>query len=312
MRLNIFVFAFVLGFIVTSCNPNKETTLYENSTIEECSIEISPSSHNNTSTQANKPNSDVIPTEGINKMTLMESSSTSKYEGEVIQKKTDKKKIIKDGSIDIKTKDIFKTKKSIDEIVKKFDAYYDKETFENNPNEISYILEIRIPANNFEFFIASIDQGENEITSKSIESKDVTEEWVDIETRLSNKKEYLKRYRELLSKAATIKDIIAIQENIRSLQEEIESSEGRLKYLSDQVSYSTLTIKLTDTKKQYTIVDESETFTERIKNSLVMGWSSVIDFLMWILANWPLIIAFTISTFFIRWIIKKRKLKKSK
>ncbi len=312
MRLNILVFAFVLGCIVTSCNPNKEEIKYESSESADCTIEPVTVCKQVTAPSANSSSSDEITFEENNVMMDIAPSPEINRKGKAIQEKINKKKIIKDGSIDIKTKDIFKTKKSIDEIVKKFDAYYDKETFENNPNEISYILEIRIPANNFELFIASIDQGENEITSKSIESKDVTEEWVDIETRLSNKKEYLKRYRELLSKAATIKDIIAIQENIRSLQEEIESSEGRLKYLSDQVSYSTLTIKLTDTKKQYTIEDESESFTDRIKNSLVMGWSSIIDFLMWILANWPLIIAFTISTFFIRWIIKKRKFKKSK
>lgn len=310
MRFNILVFAFMLVSIVTSCNPNNEETELENSTLMECAIEEPTTSHYNTSPQANKPSSDeIIPME---EMMNISPIANQKHEKEAILEKINKKKIIKDGSIDVKTKHIFESKKEIDEIVKKFDAYYDKETFDNNANEISYILEIRIPANNFEQFISTIDQGENEIINKSIEARDVTEEWVDIETRLSNKKEYLNRYKELLSKAVTIKDIIAIQENIRSLQEEIESSEGRLKYLSDQISYSTLTIKLIDTKKQFSKARVSETFTDRIKNSLVMGWSSVIDFLMWILANWPLILVLTVSTFFIRWIIKKRKHKKSK
>lgn len=312
MKFNILVFAFVLVSIVTSCNPNKEEIKFEKTASMDCSMEPMTVCEQAADPSANQATSDEIALEENNVlMDIVPSPDISRKE-KAIQEEINKKKIIKDGSIDIKTKDIFKTKKDVDKVVKKFDAYYDKETFDNNTNEISYILEIRIPANNFELFIASIDQGENEIINKSIESRDVTEEWVDIETRLSNKKEYLKRYRELLSKAATIKDIIAIQENIRSLQEEIESSEGRLKYLSDQVSYSTLTIKLIDTKKQFSKARASETFTDRIKNSLVMGWSSVIDFLMWILANWPLIVVLTVSTFFFRWIIKKRKLKKSK
>jgi hypothetical protein len=312
MRLNNLLFAFVLVSIVTSCNPNKEATELENSTLMECMETPVSVSDQKTSPSTNAPSSDEIIPEEENVLMDISPSTVQKYEKEAIQEKINKKKIIKDGSIDVKTKNVFDSKKRIDEIVKKLDAYYDKETFYNNANEISYILEIRIPANNFEPFISTIDQGENEIINKSIEARDVTEEWMDIETRLSNKKEYLNRYKELLSKAATIKDIIAIQENIRSLQEEIESSEGRLKYLSDQVSYSTLTIKLIDTKKQFSKARASETFTDRIKNSLVMGWSSVIDFLMWILANWPLILVLTVSTFFIRWIIKKRKLKKSK
>ncbi|WP_083391928.1 DUF4349 domain-containing protein [Epilithonimonas lactis] len=56
--------------------------------------------------------------------------------------------------------------------------------------------------------------------------------------RLENKLTYLEKYRDLLKKSNSTKDILEIQENIRALEEEIESSKGRLKFIDDKVKYS--------------------------------------------------------------------------
>ena len=61
----------------------------------------------------------------------------------------------------------------------------------------------------------------------------MTDQFIDLETRLENKRNYLKRYNDLLLKANSIKEILEIEEKIRALEEEIESATGQLKYLSD-------------------------------------------------------------------------------
>jgi len=221
----------------------------------------------------------------------------------------DKKKIIKDGNMSIKSIDIAESKKGIDELVKKHNAYYDSEELQNNDSRISYDLKIRIPSENFEKFISQIEQGKDEISNKSIHSRDVTAEFVDTEARLNNKREYLKRYKDLLSKAASVKDILAIEENIRTLQEEIESKEGLLKYLSDQVAYSTLDISLYKENEYIYKAKQKDKFIERIKRSLSDGWTSIVDFLLWILTIWPFIILILAATYIFRSRIKKRKVK---
>lgn len=222
-----------------------------------------------------------------------------------------KKKIIKDGNISVKTNDINTSKKGFDEQLKKLNAYYESEDLENNDQTISYNLKIRVPADNFEKLISSIENGIDEIKSKSIQARDVTEEFFDIETRLANKREYLKRYKELLSKASTVKDILAIEENIRILQEEIESKEGRLKYLNDQVSFSTLDINLYEEKEFVYKPQPQDKFSERVKKSLSNGWASVVDFVLWSITIWPHLILTLVSFFAIRRIVKKRKSKQS-
>jgi hypothetical protein len=239
---------------------------------------------------------------------------TDDSKSENIDKKSSslKKKIIKDGNISVKSNDINASKKSIDDIIKKLNGYYEREDLQNYDRTISYDLKIRVPANNFERLISSIENGKDEMKSKSIQARDVTEEYVDIETRLTNKREYLKRYKALLSKASTVKDILEIEENIRTLQEEIESKEGRLKYLNDQVAFSTLELNLFKEKEFVYKPQPQDKFSERVKKSLSNGWTSVIDFVLWAITIWPFYILTLVLLLIARRIIKNRKNRQSK
>ncbi len=218
-----------------------------------------------------------------------------------------KKKIIKDGNISIKTNDIIISKASIDELIKKYNGYYENEDLQNNDQQISYNLRVRVPSENFEKILSVIENGKEEVTNKNIQARDVTEEFYDIETRLVSKREYLSRYKALLAKASTVKDILAIEENIRVLQEEIESTVGRLKYLSDQVSYSTLNVNLYKEKEFVYKPQSQDKFSERVKKSLSSGWNSIVSFVLWIITIWPLILVLILSILVIRGWKRNRK-----
>jgi hypothetical protein len=221
--------------------------------------------------------------------------------------KTNVKKIIKDGRLTIKTLEIVKSKKNIDNVVNELNGYYENESFINSDIKMSFNLTIRVPSDNFEKLLQNVESGNEEIINKEINARDVTEEFIDIESRLKNKKEYLKRYKELLIKALTVKDILSIEENIRVLQEEIESNEGRFKYLNDQVDFSTLKINLFLEKAYVFKPIDQDNFSERTKKALSKGWNSVIDFLLWFISLWPIIVLVIILWILIKRFLKKRK-----
>lgn len=223
-----------------------------------------------------------------------------------------KKKIIKDGTISVKTKDLSASKKAIDELVKTKNAYYMTEEFSTDDHSISYSLKIRIPTDSFENFLSGIENGNDEIINKSIQARDVTEEFTDIETRLTTKREYLKRYRELLSTAKTVKDILEIEGNIRAIQEEIDSRQGRLNYLSDQVAYSTLDVYLFKDKEYLYKPQEQSKFSERVKKSLRKGWNSIVNFVIGTISAWPQILLIIMSFLIIKRVIRKRKINQIK
>lgn len=285
-----FFLSLIVLLIASSCNSNRNET--SNDEVVALSAPPPPAGSSSDDTDS-KDKKEV--------------SEDKNPEPETIKPVVKEKKIIKDGTVSVKTNDIAASKKNIDELLKKLNGYYETEDLQNNDQSISYDLKIRVPTDNFEKLISTIENGKDELTSKSIQARDVTEEFVDITTRLANKREYLKRYKELLSRASTVKDILDIEENIRVIEEEIESKEGRLKYLNDQVSFSTLNLNLYKEKEYIYKPQEQDKFSERIKNSISEGWTSIVDFLLWLFSIWPFIILITGVLYIIRKIRKKRK-----
>ncbi len=220
-----------------------------------------------------------------------------------------KKKIIKDGRMGLKVTDLEKTKTRIDTLVRSFGGYYSTENFNNTDWESSYNLRIRLPFSNFEKFIAVIESGIGEIQYKEIDARDVTDQFIDLETRLENKRNYLTRYNDLLKQAKSVKEILEIEEKIRTLEEEIDSTTGRLKYLSDLVDYSTLELIISKRKDfKYNPADRDR-FSERLKQSLSKGWLGFVDFTLFLIRIWPAWIIVIILIYFWRR-YRKTRLKK--
>lgn len=223
--------------------------------------------------------------------------------------KSTEKKIIKDGTITLRSQKVEQSKIWIDSLLKKHGGYYQSENLDNNDQRIRYDLSVRVPSQHFEALLNDLQQGKEECMGKSISARDVTEEFVDIESRLATKREYLQQYRLLLSRAASIKDILALEENIRVLQEEIDSQEGRLNYLRDQVNYSTLSVTLYKDKEFVYKPQEQDPFSERIKKSLGNGWQNVINGFLWILEHWSYVLVLLFAAFVYGRIKKRNRTK---
>ncbi len=221
--------------------------------------------------------------------------------GEVIEKK-----IIKDGRIGIKVKNLEQAKLQVDSLAKKFDAYYANETFKNSHYRSFYHLTIRIPNANFEAFISGVDNGKVELLSKDINAKDVSETYYDLKIRQKNKRLYLSRYQDLLKKAKSIKDILEVEEKVRDLVEEIESVEGQLKYLDNQVAYSTLNLSILMEKDRRFEPNKKDQFTERLKESLTNGWFGIVTLFLFLVKIWPVWIVCFFTVLIWRKIRKKK------
>lgn len=220
------------------------------------------------------------------------------------------KKIIKDGEVALKVEDVHKAKLHIDTLIGQFGGHYAKESLNNYEDEISYYLSIRIPAASFETFVQVLSTGVGKMVDKEINTRDVTEQFIDLETRLANKRSYLKRYNELLQKARNVQDVIEIEEKIRKIEEEIESTVGRLNYLSNQVQYSRLELRLFEDDEGI-IEPRDRNVLLIVKQSLVRGWYGFVDFLFFLLRIWPLLLFTPLFVFVYRKIRRKKRLGRS-
>jgi hypothetical protein len=106
-------------------------------------------------------------------------------------------------------------------------------------------LVLRVPAENFESALASLDDL-GEVLGRSVSGQDVGEEFVDLEARLRNFEAQEAVLLRLMDRAETVSDTIRVQRELTGIQLEVERIRGRLRFLEDQTSLGTVTVKLTE------------------------------------------------------------------
>ena len=179
----------------------------------------------------------------------------------------------------------------------------------------SNIIYVRVPSKNFHAVLKSIKGIALSEDYIKINTKDVSEEYVDLETRLKTKKEVEARYIEILrSKAKTLNDILVAEDKIRVIREEIESVEGRLNFLKNKVNLSTIQVEIyqdtyyTQEQVKVNMYESSDwNFGEKIVKSISTGWNGILWFVVGVLYFWPFLLIGGIVFFTVR-----RKLKKGK
>jgi len=132
----------------------------------------------------------------------------------------------------------------------------------NDKKNIYYNL--RIPSENFSAAINEVSLLA-EVTSSRISSRDVTEEYVDVEARLKNLKLQEQRYRDLLNRAEKVEDILKVERELERIRGTIESLEGRMNYLKNQISLSTLEINISHPTP---ITGEEWGFVKAVQNAV--------------------------------------------
>lgn len=215
--------------------------------------------------------------------------------------KIPERKLIKEGHISFETTDLPNTRKNILAAVAKYQGYIASDEANKYNNQNSNTLIVRVPAENFDALLKAATQGIEKFDSKQITTRDVTEEFLDISARLKTKKELEKRYLELLKKANKVSEILDIEKEIGQLRSDIESIEGRLNYLQDQVGVSTIHFNFYE---QFSVQTE---YGEKFKTGFKNGWSNLIHVFIGLVNLWPFIILIIAIIFSIRYIRRKNR-----
>jgi hypothetical protein len=209
--------------------------------------------------------------------------------------------IIKEGQVVFETANLKKTKTWIESLVRQHNAYLSLDEQNKGPDRIEQRMTVRIPADRFDAFVADLEKGVSKFDNKSITATDVTEEFIDISQRLRVKKEAEERYIALLAKAKSVHDVLETEQYLGQVRAEIESLEGRLKYLQNRIGFSTLNITF------YQLKPEAQEFTSRLGLAFSQGWNNFLFFLLGVISLWPFLLAGTAIIALIRFLWGLRK-----
>lgn len=224
---------------------------------------------------------EVVREEAKSEMAVEESASSDSG----IQLDTTNKlnrKVIKTGNINLQTKTFDQTVQGIMDKVDDLGGFIQNCSIEGNDLYDTYSrrhasLSIRIPNTVFDKFMNESNEFGN-VTSKSVQGEDVTDQYMDTEIRLETLEIQVARLKELLKQAGDLDKLFKIEKELANVTYEIESLKGTLKKYDSLIDYSTIEINVEEAETYKEPIKE-DTFTDRIKNTFMSSVKGLVSLL---------------------------------
>ncbi|MCM3719271.1 DUF4349 domain-containing protein [Fictibacillus phosphorivorans] len=156
----------------------------------------------------------------------------------------DQRKVIFNADLQISVEKLQNTMETVRKLVEDKGGYIvesntniGEEGFENG------MMTVRVPMNGFRPFLQEVKDLSEGSPQESVRGEDVTEEYVDLSSRVKAKQQVRDRLESFMKEAESTEDLLKISADLAKVQEEIEQIEGRLKFLKNQSDYSTVTVQ---------------------------------------------------------------------
>jgi len=112
-------------------------------------------------------------------------------------------------------------------------------------------MTIRVPARSFNDALNALEAVAHvHVSAESVTGQDVSQEFVDLRARLVNLEAQEKVLLRLMDQAQTIADSIRVENYLQNVEFQIEDVQGRIFYLQNRTSMSTITIALHEAGKK--------------------------------------------------------------
>jgi len=215
--------------------------------------------------------------------------------------------LVKRGNMEFESVQLENDNQKIRNILPRFNAYVDSENFSNNDYSSSYQLSIKVPVAQFEALMDTLSSVGKRTTNKSSNAEDVTRRYRDLNATIESKKALENRYRELLSKATQIKDMLEIERNLNDLRNEIEGYERSFRTLQGDINYSTINLYFFQLKDQKQA--DKPSFFNRLVKAFQGGWDMFIWLLLALVRLWPIAVLGAFTWAIVMLVKKKNKSK---
>ncbi len=242
---------------------------------------------------------------------IIEPEFPSLQEGDLSEKK-----VIKNANLVLVVKKIEQAISTIKNIADSSGGFVESSSvYETGDDKKGGSVVVRVPEDAFDASLGEIKDLAVKVSREDVNTRDVTEQFVDMEARLKNMTAEEGQYLGIMKRAVKIEDVLNVAKRLSDVRGRIERLEGQLNYLSRQVDMSTIRINLTaeaDVEVFGIVWSPISVIKQGVRDML----QSVVDFINAIIAfmfKLPIIllwIAFTASLLWIGWkgvIIIKRK-----
>lgn len=223
--------------------------------------------------------------------------------------------IIHQARISTNVKDLKKAQHNMEQRVKDYGGYIvESNVYLESDETSSGKMIVRIPEKHFETFLSEAELEASKVLEKNVTGQDVTEQYVDLSSRVKSKRAVEERLLAFMKDAEKTEDLLKISSDLAKVQEEIEVLAGKIKYLENQTSFSTIELTMFENRVIIPEIENKDLNTwEKTKKQFITSTNALLSIgsgiIVFIVGNLPVLILVTIIAVAVFWIIKKRKIK---
>lgn len=253
--------------------------------------------------------------------------SSNPSDSKEAETQTNSDKIIYNGSADIETLDFEQTLADIERLVSKAGAYIESSSIHDNDfyttqhggtTYRSAYYELRIPVEKFDGVMNGLSSLGN-VPYSSVDAENITDQYTDTEARLNSYEAEEARLLELLSKAATVEEILQIESHLSDLRYKIENLTSQIKNWDSRINYSSLTLNVSEVSLYTQDTPATMSYGKQLSTALISSaksvWRFLKNLLKFIVAALPVLLVIAVIAvpvfFIVRRVIRKKKSEKT-
>lgn len=165
---------------------------------------------------------------------------------------------------------------------------------------------IRIPSQHFNTVMNSLSTLGN-VPSTSVYSENISAQYYDTQARLEAYRTQEQTLNAMMEKAETIEDVLAIEDKLTDLRYRIESLQSTMKNWDRKVSYSTISLRISEVSEYSPEPEES--YLSRLGRAFKTGFESFVEFLgdllVFLASALPFLVVLAIIIFVLRPVVRK-------
>ena len=137
---------------------------------------------------------------------------------------------------------------------------------------------LRVPSDKYDEVLAELE-GAGKLLSRTAKAQDVTDQVVDVDSRIASQRASVARVRELMDRATKLSDVVELEGELSTRESDLEALLAQQSSLKDRTSLATITLSLSQTPvAKAAAKDESPGFVDAVAG----GWHVFVTMLRWI------------------------------
>jgi len=194
--------------------------------------------------------------------------------------------IVYNAQLDMVVNDTDETQKAVGALVESVNGYIsNSSSYSYGEGLLRINLTLRVPSESFNSVMSQLRDMAMEVTQESIGTEDVTQEYVDLESRLHALESKAARLEQLMADAEDTEAVLSVYRELSQTQIDIEQTKGRMQYLEQVTGMATIQVSLTpDELSQPVEIGKwrPQGTLKRAVEALIETFQFLVDALIWI------------------------------